>query len=198
MRIISGKARGMRLKTPPSGKNAIRPTSERCREALFSILGDRVTDAHVLDLFAGTGAFGLEAMSRGAASVVLVDCDRSALQLMQHNLALVSRALAPSGDAPRAKVIKSDLRKGVDSVITMAGAETVFDLIFLDPPYDRDLARRTLEHLGTGSLLSQDGLVIAEERSGVELPQRLKGLVLMQRRRYGDTAFWLYAPEAQP
>jgi len=193
LRIISGKAKGMQLQSPSSGSLSIRPTADRCREALFSILGDTVDDSRVLDLYAGTGAFGLEALSRGARSVVFVDSSPLSLKLIKKNLAVLQMRLAGLGASPTVSLLKRDLRKGVDSVKKVNSEDTgAFDIIFLDPPYTMDLARITLEHLAAGALLAPAGSIIAEERSKVTLPSEIGKLELADRRRYGDTCFWIY------
>lgn len=193
MRIISGKAKGMRLQTPSAGSLSIRPTSDRCREALFSILGDSVDGSHVLDLYAGTGAFGLEALSRGARRAVFVDSSPVSLKLIKANIALLRKRLEGLGETAAASFHKRDLRKGLDSVKKVDSDDAgVFDIIFLDPPYDMGLAMTTLEHLAAGDLLAPAGSVIAEERSKITLPAAIGVLKLIDRRRYGDTCFWMY------
>ncbi|HKJ66178.1 MAG TPA: 16S rRNA (guanine(966)-N(2))-methyltransferase RsmD [Desulfopila sp.] len=193
MRIISGKAKGMQLQSPSSGSLSIRPTSDRCREALFSILGTTVDGARVLDLYAGTGAFGLEALSRGAQSAVFVDSNPLSLKLIKKNIALLQIRLEGSGESPKVSLLKRDLRKGVNSVKKVDSEGTgAFDIIFLDPPYTMDLASITLEHLAAGTLLAPAGSIIAEERSKVTLPVEIGRLRLVDHRRYGDTCFWIY------
>lgn len=194
MRIISGKAKGMRLKTPSSGSLSIRPTSDRCREALFSILGDRVVHSRVLDLYAGTGAFGLEALSRDAGSAVFVDNSPASLRLIKDNIDLLQERLQGRGETAAAFTLKRDLRKGLDSVKTMdIGNGGRFDIIFLDPPYDTGLAETTLTSLAAADLLAPGGIIIAEERVRITLPAEIGGLKLIDRRCYGDTCFWMYS-----
>jgi len=189
MRIISGKAKGRRLAAPPGRTQDIRPTSDRAREALFNILGDSVPGSHVLDLYAGTGALGLEALSRGAATVVLVDLHRQALELIRRNIAIC----VPAAEQAKVTLLRHDLRKGLPPALTTATKATEFDLIFLDPPYSQGLSLKTLEYLGNGQILSAKGLVVAEERSNESLPERCGMLHLFDQRTYGDTGFWFYA-----
>jgi len=194
LRIISGKAKGMRLKTPSSGSLSIRPTSDRCREALFSILGDRVVHSRVLDLYAGTGAFGLEALSRDAGSAVFVDNSPASLKLIKENFTLLQQRLQAHGETAAAFIFKRDLRKGLDSVKTIdIGDGGRFDIIFLDPPYNTGLAGTTLKDLAAADLLAPGGGIIAEERSKIVLPAQIGGLKLADRRNYGDTSFWMYS-----
>jgi len=188
LRIISGKCRGRRLRSPGrvAGKAAIRPTSDRVREALFSILADRAKGARILDLFAGTGALGLEGLSRGGAAAVFVDLGAEALGLLRKNVELC-------GFTDRAIVVKRDLVRGLSSLEEFRPARG-FDLIFLDPPYRRGLAERLLAGMETVELVAADGLVVAEEAAEVILPGAWPGLTLTDHRVYGDTGIWFYAP----
>lgn len=190
MRIISGIARGRKLFTPGKS-NTIRPTTDRAREALFSIIGHRVVSSRVLDLYAGTGALGLEALSRGAAQTVFVDKYRNSLNLIKRNYNLCVQDL--SRDQKRNTIIiKHDLRRGVDLAFPEAIDNQKFDLIFLDPPYDKGLADACLEALNTSQLLTPGTLIVAEESSSKKLPNQFSRLTLSDKRRYGDTGFWFY------
>lgn len=190
MRIISGWARGRRLATPPGRTQDIRPTSDRAREALFNILGNEVAGSRVLDLYAGTGALGLEALSRGAAEVILVDYHRQSLELIRRNIAICK----PGSHDGKVSVIRYDLRKGLPPAVTAKGDISKFDLIFLDPPYSQGLSLKALEYLGNGLLLNDNARVVAEERSSETLPDCCGILHLTDQRIYGDTGFWFYAP----
>ncbi len=187
MRIIAGTAKGRRLFTPAKKSRRIRPTADRAREALFSIIGKEVMGAAVLDLYAGTSALGLEALSRGAESALFVDLHNEALGLIGKNIELC-------GFSERSRVVRRDLTKGLSFLEQQAPA-TGYDLVFLDPPYGKELASKALADLGTMTLLAEDGLVIAEEESGAEFAEVYQGLRLFDRRRYGDTGFWLFRPE---
>jgi len=187
VRIISGKAGGRRLATPPGRTQDIRPTSDRAREALFNILGPIVDQSRVLDLYAGTGALGLEAFSRGAREITFVDFHRQPLELIRKNISLC----AHDNDQTVFTVLRHDLRKGLPPVLL--GDRAIFDLIFLDPPYSQGLSLTTLQYLGNGDLLSPNGIVIAEERSSESLPDQCEVLHLFDKRTYGDTGFWLYS-----
>jgi 16S rRNA (guanine966-N2)-methyltransferase len=196
LRIISGIAGGLQLSTPPGKSRAIRPTSDKGREALFSILGRQVVGAKVLDLYAGTGALGLEALSRGAASALFIDNSKTALTLLNKNIAIFERCIGRTNTAmPTAKVIKANLEKGLPSLITEYSAHRyVFDILLMDPPYDTGLALTTLHHLDSLETFSPDCLVVVEERASVNLPETLTQLQCSDTRRYGDTAFWFYQP----
>ena len=169
------------------GKDAIRPTSDRVREALFSILGEHVHGARVCDLFAGTGSFGLDALSRGAELVVFVDQSHQSLRLVHHNL-------QNCFDQPPAEAICLNLSKET-SYLTLKKryAEQIpFDIVFLDPPYEKKLAERALTLIEKTGLLAPKGVVIAEERWKVILPQQMGALQLNLHRRYGETGIWIY------
>ena len=180
MRIVGGSNRGRRLKAP-SNEN-IRPTSDRIREALFNVLahstlpGFSLEGARVLDLFAGTGALGLEALSRGAAFTIFVEDDTEARGLIRDN----GEALGAAGHS---KIFKRDAtRLGA----RMAGAGPAFNLVFVDPPYAKGLGEKALISARDGDWLVQGALCIVEEKSQVdfEMPD---GFQLLNERRYGDT-----------
>ncbi len=204
MRIISGYARGLRLKSPRG--QAIRPTSDRAREALFNIIGHRIQDALVLDLFAGTGALGLEALSRGARHVTFVDNSPDALALINKNLQIFPKTstIDPIKPVPSngissepfrqpVSIIRYDLCKGSFFQHThWQGSLPCFDLIFLDPPYTKGLSLQTLTYLDQSGFLSKHGLLIAEDRSKTELPDILNTLTIADKRTYGETGFWFY------
>lgn len=188
MRIISGKCRGRILRTPGLGSvNAgIRPTADRVKEALFSILGGRVRGAKVLDLYAGTGALGLEALSRGADLAVFVDQGEGAIALVKKNVELC-------GLSERSVIIRRDLTRGL-AFLQEWSPVGGFDLIFLDPPYRQGLVASFLLALNELGLLAENGLVVGEEGAEVELAEIYPGLNLADRRRYGDTGIWFYQP----
>jgi 16S rRNA (guanine966-N2)-methyltransferase len=179
MRIIAGEFKGRRL---AAVKGRIRPTSDKVREAIFSILGSAVLEARVLDLFAGTGALSLEALSRGAAGAVLVEEHAAALSVLRQNLEAL-------GIHERVRVlplpVSAALRK-----LTAQG--TQFSLIFLDPPYGRGLALNTLEALQDSCLMQPDARVVAEHSHRETLPEQVGRLRLNQCRRYGDTQVAFY------
>lgn len=189
MRIISGAARGRKLAAPPGRTQDIRPTSDRAREALFSILSSAVPGSRVLDLYAGTGALGLEALSRGAKEVILVDFHRQSLELIRRNIIICQ----PGNEHGRVSVIRCDLRKGLPPSVIKDAAIRKFDLIFLDPPYSQGLSLKTLEYLSNGLLLNDQGIIVAEERSSETLPDGCGELTLTDQRTYGDTGFWFYS-----
>jgi 16S rRNA (guanine966-N2)-methyltransferase len=189
MRIIGGAVRGRKLLTPRSGSQEIRPTSDRAREALFSILAERVSQAAVLDLFAGTGAFGLEAFSRDAAFVVFVDNNPLAVELIKKN---VLRCMAGYRGNCQIRVLCHDLLRSLPLKTLAPPGQSEFDLIFADPPYTREISHTVVNTIGNSGLLSPTGLLVVEERRNVQLPETPSGLRLIDRRTYGEAAFWIY------
>jgi 16S rRNA (guanine966-N2)-methyltransferase len=183
MRIVGGRLGGRTVAGPKS--QAIRPTSDRLRESLFNILahghGDPVTGARVLDLFSGTGALGLEAMSRGAAFALFIDDGAEARALMRQNV----EALGLGGVT---RIFRRDATK-----LGAAHPVDPFSLVFLDPPYRQGLAERTLASLAAGGWLTPDALVVVEEAAdaGFAVPP---GFTEIDRRRYDDTEFTFLTP----
>lgn len=182
MRIIGGAFRGRRLASVGKGDEAarLRPTSDRVRESLFNVLmsGHReaVEGARVLDLFAGTGALGLEALSRGAAEVVFVENGRPAQRILRENIALC-------GVEGQTRVIARDARK------PGTAPDGPFDLVFLDPPYGKGLGEAALAAALTGGWIAPGALIVWEEGGGVTPPP---DLTLLDERRYGDTVIRLF------
>ena len=189
LRIISGIVKGRKLFTPPLHDKSIRPTSDKAREALFSILGKSVQGAKVLDLFAGTGAMGLEAFSRDAETVVFIDNSRLALDLIKKNIAL---CLSGYKNACQLRVIDHDLTKGIPLVHFPPETQTGLDLIFADPPYGKDISLSVLDSINKSNLLAENGMLIIEERFNISLPNKLSHLCLIDKRVYGENGFWLY------
>jgi 16S rRNA (guanine966-N2)-methyltransferase len=178
MRIVGGRLGGRPLAAPKS--QTVRPTSDRLREAVFNILahryGDPVTGARVLDLFAGTGALGIEAISRGAAFALFVDDGAEARALMRHNV----EALGLGGVT---RIFRRDATR-----LGAAHPNQPFRLVFLDPPYRKGLAEASLASLRDGGWLLPDALVVVEEAAdaGFTAPN---GYAEIERRRYDDTEF---------
>ena len=189
MRIISGTAKGRKLIAPAEQTSAIRPTSDRAREALFSILGNRVSQANVLDLFAGTGAIGLEAFSRNAASVIFVDNDASALKILKKNILLCHTGYTGHCEI---RVIKHNLSHSLPLNKLPKQLDSDFDLIFADPPYPKNLSINIINLLNSSSLLSPSGLLVVEERFNINLPTDFSNIVLVDKRTYGEAMFSFY------
>ena len=187
MRITGGSARGRKLVTPKSGQALIRPTCDRVREALFNILADRVAGSYVLDLFAGTGAIGIEALSRGAAFSLFVDQATEAGRLIETNL----RACFPEPQAAFAQLNLATAAH-LQPLRAKAPPATRFDLVFLDPPYKKDLAEHVLAMVQKADILAASALVIIEEHQSVILPPEICSLTVLDQRRYGETGLWFY------
>lgn len=149
-------------------------------------------DGRVLDLYAGTGALGIESLSRGANMAVFVDKHLQALDLIQRNCDLCLPDLACKDAPQKAIIIKLDLERGLRLQGHMSVGEGWFDLIFLDPPYNKGLAMKSLLDIDTSELIGPNTLIIAEEQSAIEPPQSFTRLRLSDQRHYGDTGFWFY------
>jgi 16S rRNA (guanine966-N2)-methyltransferase len=182
MRIIAGAFRSRQLKSLKG--LSLRPTSDMLRETLFNILGPRVEGSRFLDLFAGTGAIGIEAISRGAASVVLVEKHSGTVRLIRENLASLE---ITSG----ARIIPTSVTSALEKLQTENSA--AFDFVFLDPPYasENDYAD-TLRSLENSSLVSESTIVIAEHQKNFKLPTRLARLQPFRTLRQGDAALSFY------
>ena len=170
MRIIAGKHRGRRLFTPKTG--AIRPTTDRVRESLFSILGD-LTDAIVVDGYAGTGALGCESLSRGARTVYFFDKAREAIDLITRNVELI-------GEAEHAVIV------GRSFLTAMAGVHEPVDLVFLDPPYGSTEPAEALDLLADHPHITAGCLIVLEQDVRDSVPE-VDRFTLDDQRTYGDT-----------
>jgi 16S rRNA (guanine966-N2)-methyltransferase len=180
MRVIAGEAKGRRLTGIRAGR--LRPTTDRVREALFSALGEQVVGATVLDLYAGSGALGIEALSRGAASAVFVDADPTAVAAIRSNLALTKLG-------ERATVVRT---RAEAFVSTWVGER--FDVVVMDPPYAQGAPVDVLSKLSAGTLLSREAVVILESRGPLE-GEALGGFRITSQRRYGDSTLLFLRPE---
>ena len=173
MRVITGTAGGTKLKTPEG--MLTRPTTDRVKEALFNIIQFDIA-GDVLDLFAGTGQLGIEALSRGARSAVFVDESRAAVQLVRANLALCR--------------LQGDVVQGESlGYLRTCGK---FDLIFLDPPYDTGLLDKALENVVQFDILAEGGIIVCESRREKVLPQLRAPYHLLTERNYGKIKLTLY------
>lgn len=178
MRIIAGSAKGRTLVGPRG--SGTRPMTDRAREALFSSLGSRVPGARVLDLFAGSGSLGLEALSRGAVSVVFVERGREAQTALTRNVAAVGLG---------GEVRRSDVDRYLDR------CRGRFDLVFVDPPYSLSLASVEDVLQKTAPLLAAGATMVLHRRAGEDPPEVSGGLHLVAGRTYGDSRLWTYEKE---
>jgi 16S rRNA (guanine(966)-N(2))-methyltransferase RsmD len=177
MRVITGKARGVALKTPDG--MLTRPTADRVKEALFSIIHFDVPGAKVLDLFAGTGQLGIEALSRDAASAVFVDEREDACKLIKENLKRTKLEA-------QAKVVRSDY------LSFLKQCREKFDIILLDPPYAEIFLENSLKQITEIDILQSGGIIVAERPMGKELPWDFPGYSRSKDYKYGKTLLTLY------
>lgn len=181
MRVISGTLKGRRLKTPTW--DGLRPTSDKLRETLFNILAPRVAGARVLDAYAGTGAIGIEALSRGAASVTFIERDRRAQELIAANLA---HCAVDNGYA----IIRASVARALADLIT---ADAWFDLVLLDPPYD---VRADEEALALANVVAPGGWLVLEHAKRRPPPESFGSLMRSRDVISGDSALTFYARPA--
>lgn len=185
MRIVAGTAKGTRLKMVPG--NHVRPTSDRVKESLFSILGPFFTGGWVLDLFAGTGSLGLEALSRGMERGFFIDQSRTSCKTIRDNVNLCKMQDQVEVYCQNARVALNRL----------AQRKLKFDLVFLDPPYDQPLLIPSIEQIAKSKLLADEGLIVAEHQSRRELPEVIETLTAYRRLNYGETAITLYRQQKE-
>ena len=185
MRVIAGKFRSRQLKSLRG--LALRPTSDRLRGTLFNVIADRVEGSRFLDVFAGTGAVGIEALSRGARDVLFIENHRPAAALIEKNLESL-------GLRAEARVVALDALHGLERLAGEAAAKPKdYDIVFLDPPYAAaENYRGVLMFLGASSLLSEGSLVIAEHQRKFELPETAGKLERMRVLRQGEAALSFY------
>ena len=175
LRIVSGERKGKRLKSVPG--LLARPTSDRVREAVFNILQNNVADSYALDLFCGTGAMGVEALSRGARWAGFVDMENDCLKVTRQNI-------ASCGFVEKARVIRWDIRKNLDC---LSGLPFSIDLVFMDPPYRHGLIKTALTHLQEAGCLSNGAVLVAESAREESIPEGSTGFQVMDQRYYGKT-----------
>jgi 16S rRNA (guanine966-N2)-methyltransferase len=176
MRIISGKHKGRKIMAPAG----IRPTQDKVRKALFDILAD-IEGCSFLELFAGSGAVGFEALSRGAVDLTLVECNRECVRAINKNIeSLASKAcnLCP--------------KESEEAIKMLFKGKKIFDIIFLDPPYYMGIAKKTLQMLEAYDILAPNGFVVVQHFKKDELPKESGKLVLIKESRYGDTVLSFY------
>lgn len=176
MRIIGGRLRGRKLQTFKGSQ--VRPTADRVREALFNILGGRLLDTNILDLFAGTGALGIEALSRGAQTAVFVDSSNQSLAVLRKNLDRCALHYC-------AHVIQWDISRNLTCLKRYPEA---FDLVFMDPPYHLGLVTKTLQHLLDSGCLASGALLVAEHEAEAEFEIESTQFTCTDNRRYGRNA----------
>jgi 16S rRNA (guanine966-N2)-methyltransferase len=184
MRIIAGAYKGRRLATPRG--ETTRPTADQVRIALLDTLMPWLPEARVLDLFAGAGGVGLEALSRGAAHATFVERDARAVQALRANVTTL-------GVERAARILRDDVRRGLRTLSREGGR---FDVVFLDPPYDGDDVATTLEALGGVELLADDAIVVAQHLTKRAPASSVGGLAAFRARRFGETTLTFFRRDA--
>ncbi len=182
MRVIGGTSKGRKLLTPRH--SSLRPTSDRVKESLFDILGGEIEAKTVLDLFAGTGNLGIEALSRGAKRAIFVEKSREALRLIGKNLSLCKME-------DRSEIL---LKEADDAIALLKRRGESFDLIFMDPPYEKGLIERTLNKLTQKRIFHPDSIVVVEHHRREALADLSDRWVLVRQRRIGDTVLSFLIP----
>lgn len=177
MRVITGKARGIQLKTPDG--MLTRPTADRVKEALFSIINFDIPGAKVLDLFGGTGQLGIEALSRGATAATFVDAREESCKLIRENLKRTKLA-------QEAKVIRSDY------LDYLSRCREQYDIIFLDPPYAEVFLENAIKRITEIDILHSNGIIVAERPLGKELPWEFEGFTRSKDYKYGKVLLTIY------
>lgn len=177
MRIIAGDYKGRRLFTPDDYK--IRPTSDKVKEAMFSILGEKVIGAYVCDLFSGTGNLGLEALSRGADYCYFGDNSGKSIKLITENVEMCRAE-------EYADIVQGDYKK------VLATIRDSIDIFLLDPPYDRNLWEKAISEIMEYSLLAPDGVIVCEHRKENILPEEIGGVKKIKERSYGKVVLSIY------
>ncbi len=180
MRIVAGKNKGNILKSPKG--LSIRPTSEKVREALFDILGTYVKETCFLDLFAGTGAAGIEALSRGAKNAIFIEKELKCIKIIKENL-------EKTGNSQNAIVFKMNFLSGLKLLVK---ENYLLDYIFLDPPYNRGLVNISLLEISKLFILRKNGLLIAQHYKKEKVIENLNNLSLYNQRRYGECYLSFY------
>jgi len=183
MRIISGTSKGRKLVTPKS--QSLRPTSDRVKESIFNILRIEMEGKVVLDLFAGTGNLGIEALSRGAKKAIFVEKGRQAIRLIQKNLSQL-------GLEEWSEIVPRDANRAI-GILKQRGES--FDVILMDPPYEKGLIQKTLMKLRSHPIYKKDSILVIEHNKREPLPVTLAGWNLIRQRQIGDTLISFLTPQ---
>ncbi|HEX2946459.1 MAG TPA: 16S rRNA (guanine(966)-N(2))-methyltransferase RsmD [Clostridia bacterium] len=180
LRVISGEAGGLQLKTVKG--TSTRPTSDKVKGALFNIIAGYLGGSEVLDIFAGTGSLGIEALSRGAEHAVFFDKSPESCSVIRDNLAHTKLA-------GRAEVYQTDFASGIERLFR---DRRKFDIILLDPPYNKKFIQESLKLLTKNDIMKDEGMVVAEHSISDALPEAFEGLKAVDTRKYGDTMLTIY------
>lgn len=180
MRIIGGQHRGRKIKQP--GAKTARPTKDRIREAVFNIIAKETAGSDVLDMFACSGSYGLEALSRGAKSAVFIEKDPYCSRIIKENIQLL-------GLEKRTRVITNDAEKAIQ---LLSEEEGTFDLIFSDPPYNTDMGKKTLIMINHYDILKPTGLLIIEHHKDEGIPKVEGNISICKQKTYGDISISVF------
>lgn len=180
MRVIAGNYGGRPLKSLPG--DSTRPTGDKLKETMFNIIGPYFNGEKVLDLYAGSGALGIEAISRGAKGAVLVDRNRKALQVIKENVEMTKEVEKFETLATASELALQQL----------SNRQEQFSLVFLDPPYAKQTIEQDIEKMLEGNILADDVKIICETASDVELPEKIGDLVITRNRKYGKVRLTIY------
>lgn len=183
MRVIAGKYKGRHLKTPKN--KTVRPTSDRVKESVFSIIRKQVNNAKFLDLCAGTGNIGIEALSQGAGHVTFVDNNWNCIRLIEKNLLFCGLEKR----TPQVEVVRANVTK---EIISMDSQKKVFDLIYFDPPYGASLYTECLQQISDACILHSKGILLVEHHKKAELPLEVGSLKNFRNKQYGNTCITFY------
>lgn len=183
MRVISGKVRGLKLNTPKN--EDVRPTTDRVKESLFNMINPYIMESSVLDLFAGTGSLGIECLSRGASKCVFVDISKESISIVKSN---IKKARVENESI----VLNLDFKDAVGKLKVQGNK---FDVIFMDPPYYKNMFIDALQKIDNANLLNEDGIIIIEHDSKDVFPENIGGLEKTRDKKYGNTTITFYKSE---
>ena len=183
MRVISGKVRGLKLDTPKN--DDVRPTTDRVKESLFDIINPYVIDSNVLDLFAGTGSLGIECLSRGALSATFVDVSKDSINIVKSN---VKKARVEN----ESTILNLDFKTAIDRLNVQ---NKKFDIIFMDPPYYKNMFIDALSNIDNSDLLSEDGIIVVEHDTKDKFIDKIGRLEKSKEKKYGNTTLTFYKLE---
>lgn len=183
MRVISGKARGLKLNAPKN--DDVRPTTDRVKESLFNMINSYIMDSDVLDLFAGTGSLGIECLSRGSNKCIFVDNSKESINIVKSN---IKKARVES----ESTILNLDFKSAINS---LGLKNEKFDIIFMDPPYYKNMFSDALGSIDNKNLLKEDGIIVVEHDTKDKFPDNIGRLYKTRDKKYGNTTITFYKVE---
>lgn len=183
MRVISGKVRGLKLDTPKN--EDVRPTTDRVKESLFNIISPYIIDSNVLDLFAGTGSLGIECLSRGASYATFVDVSKESIKIVKSN---IEKARVEN----ESTILNMDFKSAIKRLRLQ---NKKFDIIFMDPPYYKNMFIDAISNIDSADLLSQDGIIVVEHDKQDKFEDKIGRLEKIRDKKYGNTTLTFYKLE---